>query len=124
MKTSELIGSALDWAVAKCEGVNPRFNMESHGSTWHGWWIANPIYSRMPHYSTDPSQAYPIIERARISTTDQHGCYGVSQWMASLYLPNDNGQVIEFGPTPLIAAMRCYIASKLGDEIEIPKELL
>lgn len=24
---------------------------------------------------------------------------------------------------PLIAAMRCYIASKLGDEIEIPKEL-
>ena len=27
------------------------------------------------------------------------------------------------GPTPLIAAMRCYVASKLGDEIEIPTEL-
>jgi len=27
------------------------------------------------------------------------------------------------GPTPLIAAMRCYVASKLGDEVEIPQEL-
>ncbi len=30
---------------------------------------------------------------------------------------------INHGPTPLIAAMRCYVASKLGDEIEIPEEL-
>lgn len=28
------------------------------------------------------------------------------------------------GPTPLIAAMRCFVASRLGDEIEIPEELL
>ena len=28
------------------------------------------------------------------------------------------------GPTPLIAAMRCYVASKLGDEVEVPEELL
>ena len=27
------------------------------------------------------------------------------------------------GPTPLIAAMRCYVASKLGDEVEVPDEL-
>jgi hypothetical protein len=31
---------------------------------------------------------------------------------------------MEYGPTPLIAAMRCYVASKLGDEVEIPAELL
>lgn len=28
------------------------------------------------------------------------------------------------GPTPLIAAMRCYVASKLGDEVDIPEELI
>lgn len=28
------------------------------------------------------------------------------------------------GPTPLIAAMRCYVARKLGDEVEVPEELL
>ena len=27
------------------------------------------------------------------------------------------------GPTPLIAAMRCYVASKLGDEVDVPEEL-
>jgi hypothetical protein len=25
-------------------------------------------------------------------------------------------------PNPLIAAMRCYVASKMGAEVEIPKE--
>jgi hypothetical protein len=28
-----------------------------------------------------------------------------------------------YGPTPLIAAMRCYVASKMGDEIELPEEV-
>jgi hypothetical protein len=28
-----------------------------------------------------------------------------------------------YGPTPLIAAMRCYVASKMGDDIELPEEL-
>ena len=27
------------------------------------------------------------------------------------------------GPTPLIAAMRCYVISKLGEEVEVPDEL-
>jgi len=27
------------------------------------------------------------------------------------------------GPTPLIAAMRCYVASRLGDTVEIPEEI-
>jgi len=28
------------------------------------------------------------------------------------------------GPTPLTAAMRCFVASKLGEEVNIPQELL
>jgi hypothetical protein len=28
------------------------------------------------------------------------------------------------GPTPLVAAMRCYVASKLGDTVEIPDDLV
>ena len=32
--------------------------------------------------------------------------------------------VTRFGPTPLIAVVRCYIASKLGDVIDIPEEYL
>jgi hypothetical protein len=29
-----------------------------------------------------------------------------------------------WGPTPLVAAMRCFVKSKCGDEIEVPKELV
>ena len=28
------------------------------------------------------------------------------------------------GPTPLVATMRCYVASKLGDEVDVPDELV
>lgn len=32
--------------------------------------------------------------------------------------------ITKFGPTPLIAAIRCYIGSKLGEIIDIPEEYL
>ena len=100
MKTSELIDIALDWAVAKCE-VGAEFIGE----------IDDPHF-----YSTDWSQGGPIIEREEIALwPDAEG-----GWLASA----DNGKGCDFhGPTPLIAAMRCYVASKLGDEVEIPEDL-
>ena len=67
------------------------------------------------HPSTDWSQGGPIIERERIELKGDGG----TDWLAS-----HNNESVEFGPTPLIAAMRCLVASKLGDEIEIPEELL
>jgi hypothetical protein len=42
------------------------------------------------------------------------------EWAASV----DKGRNEFRGRTPLIAAMRCYVASKLGDEVEIPEELI
>jgi hypothetical protein len=65
------------------------------------------------HPSTDWSQGGPIIERERISITHQ-----VGRWAAQT-----DDDLFAYGPTPLIAAMRCYVASKLGDEVEIPEEL-
>jgi hypothetical protein len=94
VKTNELTGAALDWAVAKCEGV------VYHGPAW-------------TKYSTDWAQGGPIIEREKI-TIFQTG----KDWMG--YIRHDTES---FAPTPLIAAMRCYVASKLGDEVEIPEEL-
>jgi len=108
IKTSELIGSALDWAVAKCEGYEDKdFCLDDkyfrdEDDVWY-----SP--------STDWSQGGPIIERGLIviSPDPQHG------WRARPYM-----DLTEFyGPTPLIAAMRCYVASKLGDKIEIPENL-
>ena len=42
---------------------------------------------------------------------------GVNSWI-------DTSTYVEItGPAPLVAAMRCYVANKLGDEVEIPEEL-
>ena len=101
IKTSELTGAALDWAVAMAEN-------------WAG------AEFEIKPYSTDPSQAYPIIFRECIGTTPL--AEGFDGWKADKWLHNE--MVEAFGPTPLIAAMRCYCASKLGDEVEVPKELV
>jgi Protein of unknown function (DUF2591) len=108
MKTSELIGPALDWAVAKCES-------EVLGEDLFGLKpiIAAPIFVQNYKPSTDWAHGGPIIEERSMSVT-QHG--GI--WKASTLR-----QHAIKGPTPLIAAMRCYVASKLGEEIEVPEEL-
>ena len=106
MKIAELTGAALDWAVAKCEGVT-----EGKDSAWY--------YDRRDayNYSTDWAQGGPIIEREWI---DLH-CVNDSLWEAEINANDYHNR--KNGPTPLIAAMRCFVASKLGDEVEIPEEL-
>ena len=113
MKTSELTGTALNWAVAKCEG------MENQSGMWAGdKWVGIP-------YITDWAQGGPIIEQEKIEwqwlpATNPLHRYGARK-------PSLGGQHRTFcmdGPTILIAAMRCYVASKLGDDVEVPEGLL
>jgi len=107
MKTNELSGAALDWAVAKAIGEY------------------KPV--EVPNYSTDWAQGGPIIEREwiELSNGGDSGPLNVSggPWVAYKYDHNSNATEGK-GPTPLIAGMRCYVSSKLGDEVEIPSELL
>ena len=98
MKTAELTDAALDWAVAAIEA--------------NVWGYFSP--------STNWTHGGPIIEREWINVVKhESGAYwqaASERWML------DDGHPSE-GPTPLIAAMRCFVASKLGDDIEIPEEL-
>ena len=115
MKTAELTGAALDWAVTKCEG----FDHEVTSSEWGMW-----------GWATDWAQGGPIIEREKFTVMYD------DDWKYDQTDPEDNGErwmadngdsyynPTQYGATPLIAAMRFYVASKLGDEVEIPEELL
>ncbi len=101
LKTSEAEGEVLDRLVAQCEG------QVYHGPAW-------------TKYSTDWSQGGPIIEQERIAIwfekyDDIDSALPV--WAAVRF--NEQNY---YGSTPLIAAMRCYVASKLGDEVEVPDE--
>ena len=109
MKTSELSGAALDWAVAKATGEY------------------KPV--AVPAYSTDWSQGGPIIERECITVSALYAQknppspeYAHGEWGA--YIPcGVNSEASGRGNTPLIAAMRCYVTSRLGEDIELPEAL-
>ena len=84
--------------------------------------------------ATDWAQGGPIIEREITKLFRNVG----GTWSAMILKcvpipPEDRGTSLALtqrmqwnaaGATPLIAAMRCYVASKLGDEVEVPESLL
>lgn len=110
IKTKDLIGAALEWAVAKCEGDE---------------FVAEPgvngigMEYEATRYSTNWAQGGPIIARERIS---------IRQWtnvpIVHAYMPHDDAPWASDGTSPLIAAMRCYCSFKLGDEVDVPEELM
>ena len=75
----------------------------------------------MPYWKpcTDWSQGGPIIEGEKIGLDWE---FEESICIASVHTP-PQGMVSAEGPTPLIAAMRCFVVSKLGEEIELPEEV-
>lgn len=105
VKVSEVSGVVLDWLVAKCEWVQWTFEAST---------VVEII--RDCRYSTDWAQGGLIIERELDMLVKQDS----GQWLASVPNPKVAWYL---GPTPLIAAMRCYVASKLGETVEVPDEL-
>ena len=97
IKTNELTGAALNWAVemAECEGA---------------------MYSgrECRPFCTDWAHGGPIIEREKINLWTEG-----YDWEATQY-----GKWQEWGPTALIAAMRCYVGTKLGNEVDVPEVCL
>ena len=148
IKTAELVGAALDWAVAKCDGNAVSIIKYEYVTGYTNKCTgtrrminAEPLCfdedGEQFNPSTDWAQGGPIIEREGINLRairqDGHSMNG--QWL-SAYDDGNTGSMVRWvkradwprhywqGTTPLIAAMRCYVASKLGDMVEVPKELI
>ncbi len=110
MKTSELTGPALDQMVRRL------VNNDDALRSALGIFVADSRFRP----STDWAQGGPIIDRGLISVLDANGCWAGRK----TYWDNSKPSCELYGPTPLIAAMRCYVASKLGDEVDVPEELM
>ena len=124
---SELTGAALDWAVARCEKQVPS------KTTGEPFLYEHRLYLQDFIPSTDWAQGGPIIEREDIAFRKYHNPKHEAHGKYYARICRESGTMVgwykttgrqQTGPTPLIAAMRCYVASKLGDTVEIPKELL
>lgn len=124
VKASQLIDLALDWAVAKCEEEQDRrvtvIRREDYvgktieretefDSGTYEWWAPSRIWA----------QGGPIIDREELGFAK----YGPNKTWKAVIGATPRGTPA-YGPTPLVAAMRCYVATKLGDEVEIPDELM
>ena len=120
IKTADLIGPTLDWAVAKCEGKN---------GVLHDDGItrciviasASGVYKGTYQPSINWSLGGPIIERECLDVRvfAEHGSPdGGPYWISERH------PAVGHGPTPLIAAMRCLVAANLGDEVDVPDELV
>lgn len=113
VKVSKLTHAALDLMVSRAgaDGGNDGwgwFEQDSEG------FLFDPLNECRYSPSTIWEQGGPIIERERICTYFNSD----NVWTALIGNKEFNG------PTPLIAAMRCFVASKLGDVVDIPVSLL
>lgn len=103
MNVEELEGAELDAAVAKAEGVDV-YADALDGDIWHG--------NRTYRPSSDWARGGPIIARERISITypEIDPALGY-EWHANIATAPASWNA--YGASPLIAAMRAYVASKL-----------
>jgi len=164
IKTKDLTGAALDWAVAKAHftdgrAILPHFGHSVVVETGPGSGFQFRFYP-----SVNPNDAWPIIESEGISIRKivtppfavfEKRHYDASKgdeifrpdgfnrdmvrrpnpphkhegwWLAKMPIgtgSNDSWRLEHsLSPTSLIAGMRCYVATELGDEVDVPDELL
>ena len=112
IKTSELEGAALNWAVAMAAGYDDvRVDLDGHVIVVHEENdMCGLMESELYSPSTDWSQGGPLIEWYHV---DVESC----PWSAYY------GRKTMHGDSPLIAACRAIVAAKLGDEVDVPEEL-
>ena len=142
IKTESLSGAALDWAVASA--LNMQYGEDrvikirrTYDEPTAPAWIeyensvgSAPMYHRFTP-STSWDQAGAIIQRECIGLLSEARDHSI--WVAKLAYAKEIAlwsparlvfsYCLSRADTPLIAVMRCYVMSKLGDEVEIPEEL-
>lgn len=152
VKTADLIGPALDWAVAQvqikageitpdseehstgrpyftCKFANPSLWGEGrqqkstiNKDTGAPWVMHGPGGTYSP--STDWSLGGPLIEKHMLSVKPHASTNGViTSWAAYMTWPCDT-MPGRCGKTPLIAACRAIVMKEIGAVVSVPKELM
>src|SRR5690606_41902190 len=102
-------GLPAGWALATCGGYSHWFHQLRFSSDWA---LAGPITEREG-----------IATRAIRPVSGDNGYIFTRRWSAEMFrFPGGPRRSVAYGTTPLVAAMRCYVASKLGGVVDIPEE--
>lgn len=126
VKTADLSGEALGWAVGKAEGLD--LHLEPPGYNGVPW----RVFARHRGDVTEQSKRYnpwedwalggPLVETREI--TIQPSAW---DWQRKCVLwrgqQEDENRFFEH-VTPLVAAMRAVAHARLGNTVNVPKELM
>ena len=134
IQTQALIGPALDWAVATCRGY-----VNLHRRELKGYEVPTTVLAMSRpdggfewvefddlDYNRDWDRCGPIIEQESIGIQMAYPAEGgkPALWYAAAFSHCVEAPARAHGPTPLVAAMRCFVLSKLGNVVDVPNELL
>jgi hypothetical protein len=147
MRTAELTGALLDYWVARADPQRAGIRWEQQDADWIGFgrigsspefacWIVTDAFglheraalrdkhlsARFYEPSKDWAQGGPILEKVLMLDAGSSAYYGLSNdgaggFDVSKYHHGDHIRTLADGPTPLVTAMRAYVASKYGDEV-------
>ncbi|EKT4479052.1 DUF2591 domain-containing protein [Pseudomonas putida] len=123
VKTADLAGEALGWVLGKAEGLDVFLAPPQYGSPWR-------VFARYSYTVTEHTKRYnpwedwalggPLIERHMVSLHCPQSTDDV--WAG--WVITDKGEFCQAGGNALIAACHAIISAKLGDTVQVPKELI
>jgi hypothetical protein len=120
IKVSEATNTQLDWLVA--HSAELVVIQVKNGHTYVPKYPTIGGQRFTP--TTDWSQGGPILSEARISRTIDHSGLWIAYWTDGYGEGDDAKKWMQCDRSELVAGLRCFVASKLGDEVEVPEELL
>ena len=123
VRVSNLVGAALDWAVAKVESVVTSWRHGRELVRVHDRGGITLIESIRSVYSpsTEWSQGGPLIDKHNGGLHyEAHLSDAAFRYSSG---PGRSGFWC-YGPTALIAFCRGLVKAKLGDTVQVPKELM
>lgn len=134
METANLDGVALDWAIAQCVGLPIKHDpMGFETGSESGFWLWEENGGRLGRYgligreyspSTRWEQGGEIVDKLRECSQHQFWIESDGPNTHVLSWPDEHVFYRGYGPTMLVALMRCYVAGQMGEVIEVPDVLM
>lgn len=115
VRVSNLIGAPLDWAVAVATDA-AEIAIGEHGVICIYDTPEGGCWTNLYQPSKDCRQCGLLVAHHRVSVIYSDETCDPCAWT--------DQTAAWYGPTPLIAACRALVATKLGDTVQVPKELM
>lgn len=121
VKTADLLGEQLAWAVAKAEGLDVHVAKPHYGTSARVFvQYRGEVIERCERYN--PQESWVL--GGPLKTKHQIGdCPVRGGWAASPGRPNEPTDWL-IGATPLVAICRAVITKITGWTVQVPKELM